>query len=133
MGCCFAPVQRGIRQRVQNADDKQLYPSALMRIKTHLIVCLFRTHARPTTSAGKTAQGDPLRTYSFFFFCSLVCFCCHWKHGITIKSSDPSFACATMAWRNYSDLQVANVTSRESFSNFSNNFCSQAKYELKHL
>lgn len=53
MGCCFAPVQREIRQPAQNAADKQSYPSAPMRIKTHLIVCLFRTHARPTTSAGR--------------------------------------------------------------------------------
>lgn len=68
MGCCFAPVQRAIRQHVQNADDKQLYPSAPMRIKTLLTVCLFRTHVRPTTSAGKKAQGLLHRLSDLTFF-----------------------------------------------------------------
>lgn len=67
MGCCFAPVQRGIRQHVQNGGDKLLYLYAPMRIKTNLTACLFRIHARPTTSAGNKAQIDPSDFWSFGF------------------------------------------------------------------
>ena len=55
MGCCFAPAQREIRQRVLSAGDKPSYQSVPMRIKTNQTVFLSRILARPTTSAGTAA------------------------------------------------------------------------------
>lgn len=69
MGCCSAPVQRGIRQPAQSGDAKQSSPSAPMRIRTHQIVCLFKTHARPTTSAGLELTVVLLSRFK----------CLHWK------------------------------------------------------
>lgn len=60
-GCCSAPVQWVIRQHVQNAGDRPSYPFAPTRIRTNQTACPFRTHARPTTSAGKNAQSDHQR------------------------------------------------------------------------
>ncbi|KAM7370787.1 hypothetical protein PAMP_010308 [Pampus punctatissimus] len=54
--------KRGIRQHVQNAEDKPLYQSAPTRIKTNLTACRFRTHARPTISAGTVMTPNYVRS-----------------------------------------------------------------------
>lgn len=64
MGCCFAPVQQAIRQHVQSADDRLLYQCVPTRTRTKLTACLFKTHVRPTTYAGKTPP--PLLHFNHF-------------------------------------------------------------------
>lgn len=56
-GCCSAPVLWGIRQPARSADDRPSSPSAPTRTKTSQTACLFKTPARPTTSAGMATEG----------------------------------------------------------------------------